>query len=230
MKGNFKDGARKGTTNSGVICRARRLSLATCLVAGCFVLVPYLEAAVKRSITDTSNNALSVVVPLGTLTPALSGTPVVSTVKLRLRDNDNQGYRLVVTSATFSATPTQAVAGGTTIGASDIGVGISSVTYGSGVNMPRTDTIATGFNYNPATISAVNGLSPFSGAASGRANVQDMVGNPDMILMSGPRIDNSATMGSTDYIEITLAFAVVPQYFTPATLSLVVNFDIQKDN
>jgi hypothetical protein len=51
-----------------------------------------------------------------------------------------------------------------------------------------------------------------------------------MILMSGPRIDNSATMGSTDYIEITLAFAVVPQYFTPATLSLVVNFDIQKDN
>ena len=110
--------------------------------------------------------------------------------------------------------------------AGDVGVGITSVIAASGVDLPRADVISAGFNYDPATTPAVNGLTPFGGAASGQATLADLsVGTK---ILSGNRIAPNINTGggTTNYLTVTMKFAVVPQYFTPANFSAVVTLTI----
>ena len=127
--------------------------------------------AIAQVLTNTSNGVLTASLPFGNLTPGASTTPSSTQVQFRLRSNDNNGYKLLA-SAVFNVTPTGLVEGGTTVSASDIGVGITAIVPGNAVQTPRVDTIATGFNYNPASVAAVNGLTPYTSAASGRATLR----------------------------------------------------------
>jgi hypothetical protein len=141
-------------------------------------------------------------------------------IQFRVRSNSLTGYK-VQASASFSATTAAALDGGTTVDASDIGVGITSTIDGASVITPRNDIIATGLNYNPASISTVNGLTPYTGMGSGRATLADIIANPGITILSGPRVatTQSVTASGSNFITVTLTFGLLGQFFTPATLS-----------
>jgi hypothetical protein len=175
--------------------------------------------ATAQILTSNSEGVLSASIPFGNLMPAASTTPASTQIQFRLRSNNNNGYK-VRASAAFNVSAPGQPDGGTTVAASDIGIGITSLTYGPAVREPRTDVIAAGFNYNPATVSAVNGLSPYTGMASGRATLADIIANPDMTILSGPKIANNQTINPpTNIITVTITFGLVGQFFTPSTLS-----------
>jgi hypothetical protein len=170
-------------------------------------------------LTDTTNGVLSASLPFGNLTPGNTTTPASTQVQFRVRSNNDNGYRILV-SAVFNATPTGLVQGGTTVSASDIGVGIASVIPGNATRTPRVDTVAAGFNYDPATVVAANGLTPYSGVGSGQATVADIVANPNMTILSGPKIANNQGINNqNNFLTVTITFGLVGQFFTPSTLS-----------
>jgi hypothetical protein len=178
---------------------------------------------VCQRITNTSNGTLAANLPLGILTPGSSITPTGSSVQFRLRDNSTTGYHLTAQLTTFTVTP----GGGTDpIASGDIGVGITSIALGSAVITPRTDTIATGFGYNPTTSPPVtNGLTPYKGAASGSARLSDLA--VSRTILSGPRIATTQGTGSNNNcLTVTMTFGVLPQYFTPGTLNAVITLTI----
>ena len=86
--------------------------------------------------------------------------------------------------------------------------------------------ISAGFNYDPSAQSAVNGLTPFAGAPSGQATLADLAAG--MKILSGNKVNNTINTGSntTNYLTVTMKFAVVPQYFTPANFSSVLTLTI----
>src|SRR5213594_1796494 len=138
-----------------------------------YVTAACVSPAFAQVLTDTSNQAISLTIPFGNLTPGKTATPSATQVQFRLRSSSNSGYK-VQASAVFTATPSASVSGGSTISASDLGVGITSLGYASSVITPRTDTIVSGFNYDPGSVTAVNGLTPFGGMPSGRATLADI--------------------------------------------------------
>jgi hypothetical protein len=195
-----------GNGMRGVVC-----------AAGAILLLQ--GSAIAQVLTDTSDGVMSVSIPFGNLTPGTSSTPASSQVQFRIRSNNDNGYK-VQASAVFNVITTGLADGGTTVSASDIGVGISSLVNGNSVRTPRVDTIAAGFDYNPATVSAVNGLTPYTGMASGRATVADILANPSITILSGPKIaNNQGTNNSNNCITVTITFGLVGQFFTPATFS-----------
>jgi hypothetical protein len=180
---------------------------------------------VCQVITNTSNGTLAAVLAFGTLTPGSSTTPTGTSVQFRLRDSNAAGYHLTAQLTSFTVTPTAPVGGGNTIASTDVGVGITSIVAGSSVLTPRTDTIAAGFNYNPATMSSPSGLTPYLGAASGSARLSDLA--VSRTILSGPKIANTqATGNNNNCLTVTMAFGVLPQYFTPATFSAVITLTI----
>ena len=192
----------------------------------CFVLWLSISASAQNSrITNTSDATLVATAPFGTLTPSLSPTPASTQVQFRLRSKNNAGYR-VDGQASFSTTLLAVAAGGATVSASDVGVGITSIIAAAGADLPRTDVISSGFNYDPGTKSAVNGLTPFTGAASVQATLADLAGSTK--ILSGNRIAANINTGggTTNYLTVTMKFAVVPQYFTPANFSSVITLTI----
>ena len=177
------------------------------------------SSAFAQIITDGSDNILSVTIPFGNLTPGTSTTPASTQVQFRIRSNSNNGYK-VQASATFNVMGAGPNDGGVTVSASDIGVGITGLVFGPAVKTPRADVIAPGLNYNPATVSAMNGLTPYAGMALGQATVADILANPNMTILSGPKIANNQHLNPpANMITVTMTFGVVGQFFTPATLS-----------
>jgi hypothetical protein len=182
--------------------------------------------AVAQSFTDNSNGVLTVSIPFANLTPGTSTTPSSTQVQFRIRTDNNNGYKVQV-SAVFNAITSSPVDGGSTITASDIGVGISSLAFGSSVQDPRSDNIAAGFNYDPSAVSAANGLTPYTGMASGRATLADLVANPNLTILSGPKISNNdGTTHPTNFITVTMTFGLIGQFFTPSTLSGILTLSI----
>jgi len=176
-------------------------------------------------LTNTADTTLVATAAFGTLTPGTSTTPSSMQVQFRLRSKNNNGYR-VDAQATFTATLNAIASGGSTAAASDIGVGITSVVAGATALQPRADVISTGFNYDPSTVTAVNGLTPYTNAASGKATLADLAASKK--LLSGNKIGNNTNTGggTTNYLTVTMKFGVVPQYFTPANFSSTVTLTI----
>jgi hypothetical protein len=187
--------------------------------------LPLSAPAQNNRITNASDATLVASAAFGTLTPGTSSTPASSQVQFRLRSKNSTGYR-VDGQASFTTTLLAVTGGGATVAASDVGVGITSILAAAGTDMPRADVISSGFNYDPSTKPAVNGLTPFTGAASGQATLADLAGSTK--ILSGnkiaPNINTGA--GTTNYLTVTMKFAVVPQYFTPANFSSVVTLTI----
>lgn len=177
-----------------------------------------------NSITNTSNGTLAASVAFGSLTPAHTTALTSGQVQFLLRNRSGNGYRVDAT-ATFTPTTTGAVAGGATIAASDIGVGITSITLAANVRTPRTDTILSGFGYDPTTLVASAGVTPYLGAASGQATVADLTAGSKKIL-SGPTIATVSNFTSPDYLTVTMKFGLIPQYFTPGSFTAIITLTI----
>lgn len=197
------------------------------VIAAAMAVVPESSAQTHR-VTNTANAALASTAAFGTLTPGTSNAPQSVQVQFRLRSSRataSGGYR-VDAQANFVPALLAATAGGSDISASDVGVGITSIVPAAGADAPRADLIAPGFGYDPAAVVAVNGLTPFTGAAAGRATLADLSVNRKII--NGNRIASniSAGGGTTNYLTVTMTFAILPQYFTPATLSALVTLTI----
>jgi hypothetical protein len=201
-----------GKPMRGVICAAGAILL-------------WHGSAIAQVLTDSSDGAMGVSIPFGNLTPGTSSTPSSTQVQFRIRSNNSNGYK-VQASAVFNVITTGLADGGTTVSASDIGVGISLVNA-TGVITPRVDTIAAGFNYSPASVSAVNGLTPYAGMASGQATLADIIANPNITIVSGPKIfSNQNTSNPNNFITVTVTFGLVGQFFTPSTFSGILTLTI----
>jgi hypothetical protein len=127
-------------------------------------------------------------------------------------------------SAVFTPTVTAPVAGGTTIAASDIGVGITSITPSANVITPRTDTILYGFGYDPTAIAAPTGVTPYLGAAFGEATLADLATSKK--ILSGPQIAAQSNFAQPDYLTVTMKFGLLPQYFTPGSFTATITLTI----
>ena len=198
-------------------------------VAVCAVVLLLSANAFSQRLQNGSNGVLTATVNFGALTPGFSSTPAGTTVNYRIRSNHVNGYRVRVVAATFNQATTAVADGGVTISASDIGVGISSVAVAPGFTgiTPRADVIASGLNYDPSSVTAANGLTPFAGLASGQATLQDLIDNPNLTILSGNRIHpNELAAGAANFLTITLTFGVVRQYFTPATFTATLMLEI----
>ena len=206
-------------------CRGTNLLFKYIAAISVVLWLPISAAAQNNRLTDTADATLVAAAAFGTLTPGVSTTPASTQVRFRLRSKNATGYR-VDGQASFSTTLLAIASGGATASAADIGVGITSIVAASGVSLPRADVISTGFNYDPGAISAVNGLTPFVGAASGQATLADLAGS--IKILSGNKIAPAINTGggTTNYLTVTMKFAVVPQYFTPANFSSVVTLTI----
>jgi hypothetical protein len=174
-------------------------------------------ALAQSAMTDTSRNPLSVSIPFSNLTPGKTSTAATTQVQILIRSKNVTGYHIEA-SASFIATTSSPAAGGTTITASDIGVGISALAYGASVLTPRTDTIPAAYNYNPGTVTAINGLTPFGGA-TGRATLADIIASPNITILRGPKIANNDNVHPDNTITVTMTFGLLAQFFTPSTLS-----------
>ncbi len=175
------------------------------------------------SITSVTNGALTFTWYY-TVTPGTSSTPSTSTIQFKLRAAAATGYH-VMAQATLSNSLSSPANGGDAVGLGDIGIGIVSVQNGSSVLTPRSDMITSGFGYDPATVTASNGLTPYQGAAAGTATLEDLTGWTR--ILSGPQIATTeSTSDNTNFILITMTLGVLPQYWTPGTYTAVVNLQI----
>jgi hypothetical protein len=194
------------------------------LIGILLIILGFTASGFGQNITTTTNGAIVITLPFGMLTPGTSTTPDSQTVQFRIRNNNATGYHVRVTSATFTPTTTDPVSGGETITASDLGVGIVSVVPSptfSGI-LPRSDVITAGFDYDPGAIAGVNGLTPYGGLAGSpsRATVQDLISTPNIKILIGNQIHTSQSTGSaSNYLLVTMRFALLRQYFTPATFT-----------
>jgi hypothetical protein len=143
---------------------------------------------------------------------------------LRSKNANPNGYRLDAV-ATFTPGAAATVNGGDTIAATDIGIGITSITPASNVDLPRADAILFGFNYDPGAVSAPDGLTPYTNAAGGKATLADLLTSKR--ILSGNKIAQNEPIGNpNNYLEVTMKFGVLPQYFTPSTFSAVITLTI----
>jgi hypothetical protein len=124
------------------------------------------------------------------------------------------GYQIRAV-ASLAFTPAGLEEGGKSMTASDIGVGITSVSSALGANPHMT--IASGFDYDPANVDRKNGSSPFSGAAAGRATLTDLLAGREVLRVE--KMSGSKGLGGTAGLDLTLKLAMVPQFFTPGGFS-----------
>ena len=146
------------------------------------------------SLTDTGGNTLSATIALGALTPSNTNALTVGgPVTVRMRSN--KAYKITAQASALTFSPGGAVPDG-------------------------GDTIAAGFNYNPSSVAATNGLTPYSGVGSGRATLADIIANPNLAILSGPKIANNEGINNqNNFLTVTITFGLVGQFFTPSTLS-----------
>ena len=175
-------------------------------------------AAKSTTVTDVADGTLAATIPFSTLTPGSATTPSTTELVFRIRNKSQNGYALQA-SATFSANPISPAGGGATLTAADVGVGVSNIVLASNVLTPRSDVIASGFGYDPGTVTATNGLTPFTGRASGQATLADIIASPQITLLTGPRIGRNDNYIGNDYLTVTITFGVLGQFHTPCAIS-----------
>lgn len=210
-----------------LLLNSRRIRLCGAAIAVAMWIAPDVFAQTHR-VTNTADAAMAAIAPFGTLTPGTSNAPQSTQIQFRLRSRRATvpgGYR-VDAQANFVPTTVAPTAGGSTISASDIGVGITSILPAASVDMPRADLVAPGFGYDPAAVLAVNGMTPFTGAGAGQATLADLIASRK--ILNGNRIAANVNIGAatTNFLTVTMTFAVVPQYFTPANFSALITLTI----
>jgi len=191
----------------------------------CMLILGVTRPCWPQVLTNTTNGTLNSVVAFGTLTPGSSNTPSTQQFQFRIRSNSNSGYHVSATLLAFNVVPIDPAQGGVTVSSSDVGIGITFVdTSASSVIAPRLDTVAGGFNYDPGSVTAVNGIGPYKGMALGQAVLADLTGTR---ILSGPRIAaNENASGTTNFITVTMKLGLLREYFTPASFAAVIGLTI----
>jgi len=177
-----------------------------------------------QTITTTSDGNLGAVLALGSLIPGKTSTVTPGSVQFRIRNSDDNGYH-VTASATVTVNNTTATTGGDVLSGSDIGIGLASVVPAQNAIVPRTDVITAGFNYDPTAVPAVDGLTPYTGAAAGMATLSDLAASRT-ILRGSKIFANTNINNPFNWVTVTMKIGVLPQYFTPCNFSAVVTLTI----
>jgi hypothetical protein len=148
-------------------------------------------------------------VSFGSLSPTALGAPrtVVLPVRLSVPSTAAREYR-VRAVATFVFTPATPTQQGRTLTASDIGVGIASVSPAGRAGSSERHRIAAGFDYDPAVVNRADGVIPYQGATVGRATLAD--------LLAGREILRGEKRGD---LVLTIKLGVLSQFVTPGTFS-----------
>jgi len=153
----------------------------------------------------------------GPLIPGGAGGPPIIVLPIRLsipQSTATRRYRISAVSS-FSFMPAAPAAGGKTISASDIGIGVTGVTTPTGNPRP---SISAGFDYDPSTVGrGKGGSSPYTGAANGRATLADLTQSREILQVDQMPVAN-VPGGNTD-LTVTMKLAVQPQFFTPGAWS-----------
>lgn len=179
----------------------------------------------SQVLTDTADGTLSTVVVHSAMTPANTNMPTGTEVRFRIRSNSPWGYKVVAALSSFTVNAASPASGGMTITSDDIGIGIVFVdSSGSSVLKPRTDTVSSGFNYDPGSVIATNGLTPYMGVATGQATLAEL--GSGYKILSGPKIANTEILSANNFITVTMKFGILGQYFTPASFTAVITLSI----
>jgi len=114
----------------------------------------------------------------------------------------------------FSFTPASPAAGGKTMTASDIGIGIIDVSWAPGLS--GSTTIAAGFGYDPA-VSGNNRFGPLGQSNGARATLADLSSPREVVRVE--KIPVKAAPHASAELRLTLKLAAWGQYLTPGTFS-----------
>ena len=146
----------------------------------------------------------------GPMVPGRSGVPMSVVVPVRLSISPSKAASGFVVSAlsNFSFTPVASTAGGKSMGASDIGIGIVDVSWTQGTS--GNATIEAGFGYDPATTDN-SGRDGF-GARSERATLADVLSPRQVIRVD--KIPGKAASRAGE-LTVTVKLAARGQYLTP---------------
>jgi hypothetical protein len=153
----------------------------------------------------------------GPVVPGKLGTPSTVVVPFNLpisRAIAALGYGVTAVSS-FIFTPTMPAAGGKSIAATDLLVGVAGVS--STLSATSSAAIATEFDYDPTAVSSARRTSTSSGAASGRATLADLLPSRQ-ILRAGRSTAGAIPAGGGD-LTFNLRIAVPTQFFTPGSFS-----------
>ena len=151
----------------------------------------------------------------GPLVPGKLGTPGAVALPFSLSvpaATVARGYRVSAVSS-FVFTPTASLAGGKSVTAADIGVGVLGVSSLLGSNV----AVTPGFAYDPAVARSGNGRNSYPGAAYGLANLADLVAGQNIINVG--RISAGQVPPSGDELTLFVKIAMSPQYLTPGGFS-----------
>jgi len=152
-------------------------------------------------------------VRFGPMVPGRSGAPmsVVLPVSLSISSaTAARGFGVSVLSD-FSFAPTSPASGGTTMTASDIGIGVIDVSWASGLS--GIVTVAAGFDRDP--VASANGFRPL-GSSQVRATLADLKSPREVVRVE--KIPVKSTLRVAE-LRLTLKLAARGQYLTPGTFS-----------
>jgi hypothetical protein len=156
-------------------------------------------------------------VSFGPVVPGRLGAPASVTVPFSLpisRATAVLGYRVTAISS-FAFTPAAPAAGGKSVTAADLLVGVTSVS--STLGGSSSAAIATGFDYDPTAVRAAGGTSAVSGAATGRATLADLL--PGREILRAEKTTAGAMPASGGTLTVSVRIAVPTQFFTPGSFS-----------
>ncbi len=185
---------------------------------------PRVRSRGQRASTKGLPAAMAQSVSFGPLVPGKAGTPAAVLVPFHLtiaKATAAAGYGVTAVS-TFVFMPAAPSAGGRSITAADIGVGISEVSSTLGAN--GNPVIATGFDYDPAAVRGAHGSSTLTGAASGRASLADLLFNRE-VLRAAKFSGGSVPSGGGD-LTLNVKIAVPTQFFTPGSFSGTITLSV----
>jgi hypothetical protein len=160
----------------------------------------------------------------GPVVPGRLGAPAAVMVPFRLPISQAAalGYR-VTAVASFVFTPAMPAAGGKSVTAADLLVGITSVSSTLGAN--NNAVIATGFDYDPAAVRGAAGTGAFWGAGTERATLADLL--PGREILRAGRSTAGEISAAGGNLTFGIKIAVPNQFFTPGsfsgTISLIVS-------
>jgi hypothetical protein len=119
-------------------------------------------------------------------------------------------------SAVVSVMSSAPAEGGRTIDAGDIGIGVTAISPDGNAR------IAPGFAYDPSTVRSERGRNPYSGAAAGRATLDDLRTPRAIVLGIGGDRERPVTL--------TLTLGILPRFFTPGAFTITVTVTAQDDS
>lgn len=162
--------------------------------------------ASDASITGTShitNNALSMTLNFGDVSPNVNNSMLSVAVPIRLRSNRTYG---VYASRTGTSTASLG-----DFESSDIGMGITYNARSGALVDSGTDTPVTSWGSDPAAATVSNGVPTFSQKVDDLSATALKISNGSRISLGGD------TTSTNNFVEANLRFAVKRQFFTATT-------------